>query len=486
MHHRSRDYDIHIRDEAGPSNPPMTEDKGKAKIVNVITLEKSTNEEEVNVMPIGKWTTEEREPNRGVAGSSKKKGKVKEGDDAKTKKKRAPRRKFHVSDFPIGDGQASYSSKEDMANRKADISFGQLMELIPKMKRQWKQLVNPVEEEPRRGSVRVMSVSELPDICPVVDAWHKGKKVGHAYVDGGAQICVITLACVEHLGVSITGHSGFKIRMANHQKVKCLGMVQDLELEVFNVKALVNCHVMPAGMGAFPIILGRPWLRAVGAIQDWRKGVIIVRNKRGDVKKFEMESRQHVLDEDDEEQEEVKDEDSSSDTSSEDQSTMTSESEEEASVAFFMAEEEGKEEELEEFDVKVLEEKEIRGPYEEIEELMKPKMDPQMKQELIQKMLSSDLTQGETARYLDMLSKFPNLFITSYEEIRGFHGEDLDIEVKEDAKPVRQKLRRMGQEQMKALKEEVDKLLAAGFIYLVEIAADWVSPVVVIPKKDGR
>ena len=45
-------------------------------------------------------------------------------------------------------------------------------------------------------------------------------------------------------------------------------MVQDLELEVIGVKAQVSLHVMPAGLGAFPIILGRPWLRAVGAIQD--------------------------------------------------------------------------------------------------------------------------------------------------------------------------------------------------------------------------
>ena len=61
-----------------------------------------------------------------------------------------------------------------------------------------------------------------------------------------------------------------------------------------------------------------------------------------------------------------------------------------------------------------------------------------------------------------MLSKFPELFITSYEEIRGLKGEDLHIELKEGAKPVRQRLRRMGQEQMAALKEEFDKLLKAG------------------------
>ena len=38
---------------------------------------------------------------------------------------------------------------------------------------------------------------------------------------------------------------------------------------------------------------------------------------------------------------------------------------------------------------------------------------------------------------------------------------------------------------MKALHEEVEKLLKVGFIRRVKIA-EWVSPIVVAPKKDGR
>lgn len=36
------------------------------------------------------------------------------------------------------------------------------------------------------------------------------------------------------------------------------------------------------------------------------------------------------------------------------------------------------------------------------------------------KMLSLDLTSKETTRYINMLAEFPDLFITSYEESRGF------------------------------------------------------------------
>ena len=84
------------------------------------------------------------------------------------------------------------------------------------------------------------------------------------------------------------------------------------------------------------------------------------------------------------------------------------------------------------------------------------------------RMVSTDLSAMEKEKYLQMLSKFPNLFITSYEEVRGFKGEYLHIELKDEVKPVlRQRLRRLGPEQMKALREEVDKLLKAGFIYLL-------------------
>ena len=52
------------------------------------------------------------------------------------------------------------------------------------------------------------------------------------------------------------------------------------------------------------------------------------------------------------------------------------------------------------------------------------------------KMLSPDLSVMEKEQYLKMLSRFPELFITSYEEIRGFKGEELHIELREGVKSV--------------------------------------------------
>ena len=176
--------------------------------------------------------------------------------------------------------------RDDLVGGKADATFGKLMEMVPKMKWQWKILVNPLENEPKRGLVCFVSFQELPNFYPIVEAWHMGKNMGEAYIDSAAQVCVITHACVEKFGLHIVGNSRFCIRMANHQKVKCLGIVQNLEIEVFEVKSLENSHVILVGLGDFPIILGGPWLRGVGDIQYWRRGVITLYNKKGDKKWF--------------------------------------------------------------------------------------------------------------------------------------------------------------------------------------------------------
>ena len=115
-----------------------------------------------------------------------------EGEDAKVKQKRKARKKFHMSKFCIGEGQSSCNLKKYLTKQKADLTFGQLVEMVPKLKRKWKKLVNPVEREPKVGSMRVLAINKLPNICPMVDVWQKRRSLGEGYVNVGAQICVIT------------------------------------------------------------------------------------------------------------------------------------------------------------------------------------------------------------------------------------------------------------------------------------------------------
>ena len=95
--------------------------------------------------------------------------------------------------------------------------------------------------------------------------------------------------------------------------------------------------------------------------------------------------------------------------------------------------------------------KEEEDKFDQMERFLQAKDPEESVWELTQQSLGSDLGVEERETYCRMLKKYPNLFITSYEEIRGFKGDSLRIELKDGMKPVRQRLRRMGQEQMQAL-----------------------------------
>ena len=86
---------------------------------------------------------------------------------------------------------------------------------------------------------------------------------------------------------------------------------------------------------------------------------------------------------------------------------------------------------------------------------------------------------------MEVLKQHSNLFISDYEHITGVTVMQHHIRIVEGSKPVAQKLQRLGVIQQDALLKELHKLLKAGFIYPVE-DSEWVSPVVVTPKKNGK
>lgn len=59
------------------------------------------------------------------------------------------------------------------------------------------------------------------------------------------------------------------------------------------------------------------------------------------------------------------------------------------------------------------------------------------------------------------------------------------IYIEQNARPVRQPQRRMNPNLTKIVKEELDKLLNVNFIYPIS-NSQWVSPLVIVPKKNGK
>ena len=71
--------------------------------------------------------------------------------------------------------------------------------------------------------------------------------------------------------------------------------------------------------------------------------------------------------------------------------------------------------------------------------------------------------------------------------MRGIHLDTCihHIYTQENAKPIQQPQRRMNLAFKDIVKDELQKLLNANFIYLIS-DSKWVSPLVIVPKKNGK
>ena len=86
-----------------------------------------------------------------------------------------------------------------------------------------------------------------------------------------------------------------------------------------------------------------------------------------------------------------------------------------------------------------------------------------------------------------MLKEYKDCFAWSYEDMKGVPPEVVQhtIPIRDDAKPVQQRPYDMNPKYETIVKEEIDKLLNAGFIYEIE-HTEWVSPIVIVTKKNGK
>ena len=163
--------------------------------------------------------------------------------------------------------QESYSLLNDLKERKVDMTFAQTLELVPKLCREWRKVVS-ISKKGRRTTttigrvdtqdIRRICYNHEKDFLPILEVWCQGQVVAPTYVDGGAQVCVITEDTARRLQLKINRKHAYNMNMANNAVVRCVGVVQQVELYVLGQQALVDLHVMPARPRAYPLILGRP------------------------------------------------------------------------------------------------------------------------------------------------------------------------------------------------------------------------------------
>ncbi|KAL6324323.1 hypothetical protein AAG906_012569 [Vitis piasezkii] len=80
-----------------------------------------------------------------------------------------------------------------------------------------------------------------------------------------------------------------------------------------------------------------------------------------------------------------------------------------------------------------------------------------------------------------------DVFAWAHSDMKGIHPSITShrLNVLPTARPIRQKVRRFHPDRQKIIRNEIDKLLEAGFIREVDYP-DWLANVVVVPKKKAN
>ena len=78
----------------------------------------------------------------------------------------------------------------------------------------------------------------------------------------------------------------FSIKLANQSRITPLGLVKNVHVRIARVRFLVAFIVMnlPAHNSSFSILLGRPWLKTVAVMHDWKNNTLMLQSQDGVVK----------------------------------------------------------------------------------------------------------------------------------------------------------------------------------------------------------
>jgi hypothetical protein len=97
----------------------------------------------------------------------------------------------------------------------------------------------------------------------------------HALCDLGASISIMPIKIYDMLGLPPRKNCYFDVPLADVSKKKPLGKINDVLIMINNNLVPVDFLVLDVECNAScPIILGRPFLRTIGAIIDMKEGTI--------------------------------------------------------------------------------------------------------------------------------------------------------------------------------------------------------------------
>ena len=167
------------------------------------------------------------------------------------------------------------------------LPLARLLQLVPRFTASLQTTVT--QPKPTPATTFFSNPEEGPAMVdtssPTIKVIVKGKEIAGAIVDGVSGVNFISKRTCDTLGIRDFELCPFWLRMADTSSVRPTGIIRDLDVTIGGHAFRILAVVLQLNVqGAYPLLLGRPWLRTTHIKQNWQKNVITFRRGKTNVR----------------------------------------------------------------------------------------------------------------------------------------------------------------------------------------------------------
>ncbi|MCO5579663.1 hypothetical protein L7F22_033520 [Adiantum nelumboides] len=187
---------------------------------------------------------------------------------------------------------------EALMNAPTQISLRQILGLVPSFADKFMQKLQnqygirkisdvrqeaDLVQEPEWAEVQPVDVDYR---LPVISVKMEQMFMPGVLIDGGSGVNVLPEKTCRKLNITCWDPAPFQVKMADQRRIQPLGIVRNTVIEIGGLKFKVNFVVLQLeeSSQSYPMILGRPWLRAAKVKQHWGADYVVLRQGKKKVR----------------------------------------------------------------------------------------------------------------------------------------------------------------------------------------------------------
>ncbi|MCO5577846.1 hypothetical protein L7F22_031681 [Adiantum nelumboides] len=187
---------------------------------------------------------------------------------------------------------------EALMNAPTQISLRQILGLVPSFADKFMQKLQnqygirkisdvrqeaDLVQEPEWAEVQPVDVDYR---LPVISVKMEKMFMPGVLIDGGSGVNVLPEETCRKLNITCWDPAPFQVKMADQRRIQPLGIVRNTVIEIGGLKFKVNFVVLQLeeSSQSYPMILGRPWLRAAKVKQHWGADYVVLRQGKKKVR----------------------------------------------------------------------------------------------------------------------------------------------------------------------------------------------------------